>query len=751
MSKFPYKALDHFVLRAPSKSLTFLKIFLRNKKISDIELLKICSEPFFQEALFLASPNLHQSLKVWLERKEDNKVRDEKIKLSILKYICRMSTRCTPFGLFAGYNIGTFKNENSISVNEISTYRRSTRLDMQYLVTLSQNFLKDKKIRGKLKFKSNSSLYKAGNQYRYIEYTYLNDLKRIYHIEAIESDKYFKYIIDNSIEGNTITQLANDLINFDSEINVSEAKDYINALIDNQILVSEIDPVIIGEDYFKIIKKKIILKDIVKVLQDINDELSSIDKKFGNSVDRYYRIRSIADNLNTDINLKYFFQTDLKINTHKNFLDKKILKDIKEGIIFLNKLSILSKNYSETHIDNFIKKFKARYDRQCIPLSKVLDPESGIGYKNNDMSIIIPDNNFIDNLIIPQQSDSKNEINWSNVNGILHYKITQAYKNGDYIIRFNSNDLPAWITETWNDLPDTLSFMTEIVNINGEQKIKLDGAGGASGSDLFGRFCLNDDELFNHTKDIIDIEKKINPNLVIAELSHLPESRIGNVISRPSFCEYEIPYLAQSIKTTDKQILIDDLMLSVKGNEIILFSKKLNKRILPRLINAHNYSFNSIPIYNFLCDLQNQNKRSGLNLRLGAMEKNYKFIPRIELGNLILKPATWNLRKKDLEIFTIKTDSDDDLLEAAQRTRTTWKMPPYIVLAENDNELFINLQNIDSIRMMINAIGEKANFIFKEFLFTDDEQLVRKNQEFYTNQIIITYYNNQKLSTIKND
>uniref|UniRef100_A0AAU6WQW3 Lantibiotic dehydratase n=1 Tax=Chryseobacterium endophyticum TaxID=1854762 RepID=A0AAU6WQW3_9FLAO len=61
--------------------------------------------------------------------------------------------------------------------------------------------------------------------------------------------------------------------------------------------------------------------------------------------------------------------------------------------------------------------------------------------------------------------------------------------------------------------------------------------------------------------------------MVIAELSHLPESRIGNVISRPSFCEYEIPYLAQSIKTTDKQILIDDLMLSVKGNEIILFQK----------------------------------------------------------------------------------------------------------------------------------------------------------------------------------
>lgn len=750
MSKFPYKAFENFVLRTPSKSLTFLRDLIDKEKIPEQDLKNVCSDVYFQEALFLASPILYNSLRDWLEEKISNKTKIEKLKLSLLKYLCRMSTRCTPFGLFAGYSIGQFDNQTAISLNDIYSYKRYTTLDMQYLVMLSQNFVKNKTIRNSLIFAPNTSLYKIGNQYRYIEYKNAEGLRRSHHIEAIECDLYFEHIIKIANKGNTINNLSLELVNFDAEITYQEAKEYINLLIDNQILVSEIDPVIVGEDYFHKIKDTIDSTKNSKILLQINDILKSIDTQTPNSIDKYYEIKSIAENLNTHIDLKYFFQTDLKTCVKENFIEKKILKEIKEGIIVLNKLSLLSKNSSTSHLENFIKKFKSRYEQQQVPLAKALDPEFGIGYKNNDMSEIIPDNNFIDNLIIQSSNNTVNEISWNDVNTIFHYKITQAYKNREYTISLNSNDFPEWINETWNDLPDTLSFVTEIVKSNGQQKIRIDGAGGASGSNLFGRFSLNDRDIFNHTQEIIDIEKKIHKDSIIAELSHLPESRVGNVITRSSFSEYEIPYLSKSIKPTEKQILIEDLLLSVKGNKIILFSKKLNKEIIPRLFNAHNYSANSIPIYQFLCDLQNQGKRPGLRLSLGAMERNYKFIPRIELNNLILKPATWNLRKKDMELFTENPNSDIDLLETANKTLAKWKMPQYILLAENDNELLINLKNTDSIKMMIDAIGQKANFTFKEFLFTDKEQIVKRNDESFTNQVIVTFYNNQKLLNTKN-
>lgn len=751
MSKFPYKALEKFVLRTPSKSLSFLRQLIDKENIPEKDLKEVCSDLYFQEALFLASPSLYNALIQWLGGKNLDKEKTEKLKNSLLKYISRMSTRCTPFGLFAGYSLGQFADSTAISLNHLSLYKKNTRLDTQYLVMLSQNFVKNKRIRNTLIFTPNTSFYKIGNQSRYIEYKYSAGLKRSYHIEAIENDLYFEYIITAARKGNTINNLALELINFDSEISIKEAKDYINLLVDNQILVSEIDPVIIGKNYFQIIKQAINSKIISNTLIKIDKNLLCLDAQIPNSIDKYYEVKSIAENLHTDIDLKYFFQTDLKVSTKENVIEKKILKEIKEGIIFLNKLSIISKNSSATYLDNFIKKFKTRYEDQHIPLAKALDPESGIGYKNNDMDEIIPDNNFIDNLIIPSSNSTKNEISWTNVNSIFHYKITQAYKDGHYTIKLNQEDLPTWINETYDDLPDTLSFLTEIVKNEGQQKIKFEGAGGASGANLFGRFCSNDSDLFNYTKEIIEIERKTNRNSILADLSHLPESRIGNVISRPSFNDYEIPYLSKSIKPIDHQIRIEDLMLFVKGKKIILYSKKLNKEILPRLINAHNYSVNALPIYHFLSDLQNQGKRYGLGLDLGAMVRNYKFIPRIELNNLIFKPATWNLRKKDMELFTENPKSDKDLLEAAYKTQTKWKMPKYVLLAENDNELLINLKNIDSIKMMIDAIGERANFTFKEFLFTDNQQIVKRDDEFFTNQVIITFYNNQKLLNTKND
>ncbi|WP_343611711.1 lantibiotic dehydratase family protein [Chryseobacterium oranimense] len=751
MSRFPYKALDNFVLRTPTKSFTFLKEFLSEKYVSEEESKKVYSDLFFQEALFLASPNLYSLLKDWLEGKITDKKKTDKLKLSLLKYLSRMSTRCTPFGLFAGYSLGKFNNNTNISLDQTAFYKRSTRLDMQYLVMLSQNLTNIESIRNTLLFTKNTSLYKIGNQSRYIEYKYSRDFKRTHHIEAIENDEYFEYIINKVEKGKTIKNLTHDLINLDSEISVEEANEYINTLIDNQILVSKIDPVVIGKDYFQIIKSSLNSKKILSILDKIDNSLKSIDTQIPNPVEKYYKIKSITESLNTDIDLKYFFQTDLNIGTKVNTIEKKLLKDIKEGITFLNKLSLISKNSSVTYLEIFIKKFKLRYENQIIPLVKALDPESGIGYKNNDITNIVPDNTFIDNLIIPSKASDRNEITWTNVNRILQYKITQAYKNGDYTIKFNTNDLPDSIEEIWDDLPDTFSLLTEIVKIDGQQKIKIDGAYGASGANLFGRFCFNDNELFDHTQKIINIETKINSDLIIAEISHLPESRLGNVICRPSFSEYEIPYLSNSIKPLDNQILISDLMISVKENKIILFSKKLKKRILPRLINSHNYSSNTTPIYHFLSDLQNQGKRHGLGLDLGPITKNYNFIPRIEFNNLILKPATWNLRKKDMEIFTENPKSDYHLLEAASATRTRWEMPQYILLAENDNELFINLENIDSIKMMIDTIGEKTSFTFKEFLFTDNDQLVQKDGESYTNQIIVTFYNNQKLSSIKDD
>lgn len=154
------------------------------------------------------------------------------------------------------------------------------------------------------------------------------------------------------------------------------------------------------------------------------------------------------------------------------------------------------------------------------------------------------------------------------------------------------------LKKNWNDLPDTLSLIGEIISENQHEKLYINNITGKAGR-LLGRFCSEKSSIKDIVEKISVKEQELNPDKILAEIIHLPESRIGNVIRRPQLRNYEIPYLANSILEKENQISVDDLYLSIKNGKLFLRSKKHNKEVIPHLTNAHNYSNNSLPIYHF--------------------------------------------------------------------------------------------------------------------------------------------------------
>jgi hypothetical protein len=77
------------------KEETYWKEFLQNQLL--------------QEAVFLASPVLYDEMGKFLSGCLVKEKDTEKLKNAVLRYFSRMCSRCTPFGLFAGFSMRKFE------------------------------------------------------------------------------------------------------------------------------------------------------------------------------------------------------------------------------------------------------------------------------------------------------------------------------------------------------------------------------------------------------------------------------------------------------------------------------------------------------------------------------------------------------------------------------------------------------------------------------------------------------------------
>lgn len=742
----PYLALKYFVLRTPLFSLDTLNSFKIGEEINDELLKEFCNQQVFKESIFLASPSLYDTMEKWLNgeaflnKKGQKKL--EKLREGLLKYILRMTTRCTPFGKFAGFNTGEFSESTNVLLDEVCSNKYHTRFDMNYLVALAQNLSKKEEIQDKLLFYPNTSIYTIGHQLRYIEYHYVKT-RRVHQICAVDNSIYIQRVIGLAKEGAKLLDLTNSII--DDEISSEEANAFIISLIESQILICELEPTVSGDEF---------LKQIIHVLKKIDrdEELSHIlsvllkverllveleNKQFEDELLVYKEIKIELDKLDTKYEAKFLFQSDFVKPAKECKLNQEIADDVLSLVPFLAKM--VEKN-PDSNLKKFKDAFYKRYEDAEMPLLQALDTETGVGYIQNVVGDASP---LIKDLFIPVKSNQQNTYNWSKLNKILLEKYNHALKEKLPYVEFFDEDVKD-IDMGEDDFPISMAAMIQIVTPGNEVDkplMHLKSMGGSSGVNLIGRFCHADKNTLKIAKEICHFEERMNEGVVFAEICHLPESRTGNVLLRPSLRKYEIPYLSLSTLNEEYQILPDDLFVSIKGERIILRSKKLNKEVIPRNSTAHNFSSGSLPVYHFLCDLQTQNLRGGLYFNWGQLINSFGFLPRVVYKNFILSLATWNIKKEDLKTILEKAGKED-ITEEFKSYLIQLGVPYEILLSDGDNELYIDLRNKTLVRLLFDQIKKRPAFQLKEFVFNADDALVKGPGGSYTNEFILPIHKN---------
>lgn len=122
----------------------------------------------------------------------------------------------------------------------------------------------------------------------------------------------------------------------------------------------------------------------------------------------------------------------------------------------------------------------------------------------------------------------------------------------------------------------------------------------------------------------------------------------------------------------------------------------------------------------------------------GALEQLLEFRPRVVYGRTILAPASWSVVKKDYEGWHTMRD-DAELLSAVEAWRKKRRIPPRTLLVDSDNKLYVEWDNVLSVRAIASIIWKRPSIKMEEVLFSEANLVAEGMDGHYTNQIILPY------------
>ncbi len=753
------KGFNKFIYRIPHYSLNEIT---EMQTVEDIHvyLKHFFDKSEFQQALFTASPEFYAEVELFMKGIMPTGKRLNKFYNTALKYIVRMGSRSTPFGLFSACGVGEINSNNVITPDSALGFKPKVRLDMGLLTSFSEYILGSQKLRRTLKFYSNNTVYEFGNKFRYVEFT-IKAGEKLYNLSSFDKNLYIISILEVGKVGLEYSQFVEHLVHQD--ISIEEAEEFIDELIDSRILLSELEPHMTGIEYsdqiYKFIERQNSQKysdsEISKFYNKSYHILSSIHERtysiYNNTqkvnVDVYKDVIYLAQQLDTKYEVKHHIQIDSSCFSIENgaTLSEELYKQIIDGVTLVSRFA--THGSSGTYLE-FKRKFTEKYGDRFIKLSEALDPEGGLGYgnTNNDMLDITP---FIDDLPVgTKEMNTRKVIPWdTKKHNLILKKIIEAEKNAKLSIEFTTSEIES-LTPKVNLLPPTFNAFVSI-SYEDENKpmIYFHQVGSSSATCLIGRFGFLDSKINSLIQDISQSESDYYSGKIVAEINHLSESRAGNVMLRPKNRSHEICYLTKSNICEEGKIEISDLYLTIRNGKFILFSKALNKEIVPRLSNAHNFHKDTLPVYKFLCDLQEDESDGylGLVTDLGAISDLVNFIPRLTYKNYIIWPAHWYIETELIRRFIDLPDAE--FKSAMSDFFKAKNIPEWFLLTNRENDYFVNINDIFSLRAFFDEIKDSSRFAVKESLNKPNSKFLVANQNGnYLHELIVPLHRekNQK-------
>ncbi len=649
-----YKSADFFMARyanLPFKSLEILDLESIEELIRFYQ-----NNPFFQEAIATASFDLHQVLKKW-ERIPDK----IPFYLSLSKYLIRMSSRATPFGLFSSVGWGKFGEKTEMPF-DVEFLKKKVSLGSECVRELIEVIHKDIEAVRRLRVRLNTQLiYRNDRVFLNNDHpSFQEDYTSIKITSAYEE---VRRLAQTPIE---YLELEEQMVSCFSVGQKEKVQNYLWELFQRNYLTSQlVNPSILSsfpEAFHDILERVGHLDEVKKlevILRDIQEYESS---RLGEKIELLEKITHELKVWKKEI--KNPLRVDHYYDSKQIILHNNVQRAVEKAIHVLTRVSFTQEKPNVLTI--FYRFFLEKYGTErLVPFSEIAQTQR-----------------VFDLVTGKEGAEEQREINPLEHFLALHSQHEQI-NIAPYV-----DSLPPLTLQEQQTLPPSQELFFEIEAKDYEEieqnrfTLLIRGLSHQAGG-MFGRF-LNfwDKEKTNEISNFVKEEEKLFPHLIILEPSFVPDkSKVGNISVGIQLRPIQLPMHYQEEKAN--VVSLDDIYVGADHHKIYLFSKKLNKEIIitPNVMTNPIYMPFPLRVLLFLSQYQmNRFTRSSWS----SLKKGV-YSPRIVYENIVLAPAEWRFSYPLLYIDQAITKEKLSLV--VKDAFKKYRVPSTVLLVQGDNHL----------------------------------------------------------------
>ncbi|HZR41640.1 MAG TPA: lantibiotic dehydratase [Ktedonobacteraceae bacterium] len=730
-----YTSADFYMLRVPAlPAELFLKLTagdgeasisgsLAENDASYVSLMRNCyqqlrtlvSQSEIEHALAIASLSLQEGI----NRVEHGKVskRAERVYSRLLRYIVRMCSRPTPFGMFAGIAIGHFEDQSRVQIAAPSIQRIRTRPDMHWLFEIIHQVEQIPEVVAQLHVVFNQTVHLAGGRaiLPFADIYGQSDGRTL----SLRATPTLQFVMKHANQPILYADLRAKLLEAFPRATPDQVEQLLWQLWENHFLLSDLRPPLTHEapELYVLERLSTIAgaETIASGLQSVYEKARLHDQAgWQGSMPLLQEIIQEQKSLVPASEAQQLqLQVDASLHLNGSSLHKDVGTAAVQAAEILLRLTRFARGFP--HIRAYLAAFVERYGmNQEVPLLDLLSPELGLdaptGYQHPPRSYPLP--------------GSEQTENTTEYDKLLHTLVIQAVNERKIEVEL-TNDFLRHL-ERWSPVPEeappSLELYLQLYATSQEdidqgkwRAVVSPNYGSPAAGRSFGRFFdLMTSEQHAALQQCIQREEALYPDKIFAELSYMPNhARSANVSVRLGVRSYEIVVGITPSVPPDHVIPLEDLVVGVRANRFYIRSLRLGKEVI--VSQSHMLNSLSAPnVCRFLLDCGANLFAYPTGFDWGAAS-SLPFLPRVVYKQIVLHPAQWHLSLETV-IPTGFGSANLRWFTGLQWWRSMWRVPRYVYLTFADNRLLLDLEHPLMVDELYTEIAKGATVTLEELL-----------------------------------